>query len=722
MKFYFSLLIAVSLLLAKPIKSLADEGMWIPMLLEQLNEQEMQEMGMRITARDIYDINKNSLKDAIFLFGGGCTSSVISDQGLLLTNHHCGYRTIQQHSTVENNLLSNGFWAASLDEELPNPGLTASRLVRMQDVTDKILDGVDDNMSERRRASIIRQNSDKLTAETKEGTHYDAFVRPFFQGNEFYLFVTETFTDVRLVGAPPRSIGGFGGDTDNWMWPRHTGDFALYRIYAGADNLPAEYSPDNVPYRPKYTIPVSLDGITESDFTFIYGFPGTTRQYLPSHAIQMITQKINPAGIKLRGKKIDIYQSFMNEDEAIRLQYAAKLKSVSNAWKRWKGENNGIRKLNGIQKKQDYEAAITEWINASPERANMYGGILPAFAENYAELSGFQLERTYMLEAGLSNEIVRAARSLTSLNNLLQKEGYTDDELTAELEKARSALQNFYKDYHQPLDREVLAAMLKAYRQGIDGYRLPPVFDLIDRRFKGDVDRYADWLFGRSMFAVEEDALAFVENFRTRHAKRLRKDPAFELASGLLKHYRQEILPELSRINNSNDSLMRLYVRANMEFEPDRRFYPDANLTLRVSYGNVKPYYPRDAVFYHYQTSLTGVMEKDDPAILDYKVEEKLKALYQAKDFGRYGQGDTMPVCFIGNNHTTGGNSGSPAFNADGHLIGLNFDRVWEGTMSDLMFDPDQCRNIMVDIRYCLFIIDKFAGAERLIREIRFAN
>ncbi len=722
MKFCFSLLIAVSLLLVKPFKSQADEGMWIPMLLEQLNEREMQEMGMRITASDIYDINNNSLKDAIFLFGGGCTSSVISDQGLLLTNHHCGYRTIQQHSTVENNLLSDGFWAASLDEELHNPGLTASRLVRMEEVTDIVLDGVDDEMSERQRASIIKKNSDKLTAEAKEGTHYDAFVRPFFQGNEFYLFITETFTDVRLVGAPPASIGGFGGDTDNWMWPRHTGDFALYRIYAGADNLPAGYSPENVPYRPKYTIPVSLDGITENDFTFVFGFPGTTRQYLPSYAIQMITGEINPAGIKLRGQKIDIYRSFMNDDEAVRLQYAAKLKGVSNAWKRWKGENNGIRKLNGIQRKQDYESAITEWIAASPERAGIYGGILPAFSENYAELSGFQLERTYMLEAGLGIEIVRAARSLTALNNLLEKENFTDDDLTAELEKARNALENFYKDYHRPLDREVFAAMLKAYRSGIDSHRLPPVFELIERRFNGDVDRYADWLFSRSMFANEVDALSFVENFRTRHAKRLRKDPAFELASGLLQHYRQEILPELSRINNKNDSLMRLYVRANMEFEPDRRFYPDANLTLRVSYGNVKPYYPRDAVFYQYQTTLTGVMEKDDPEMLDYKVEEKLKALYQAKDFGRYGEDDTMPVCFIGNNHTTGGNSGSPALNADGHLIGLNFDRVWEGTMSDLMFDPDQCRNIMVDIRYCLFIIDKFAGAERLIDEIRFAE
>ncbi|MBE0637096.1 MAG: S46 family peptidase [Bacteroidales bacterium] len=717
MKNYF-LRSMVTLFLLLPALSQADEGMWIPMLLEQLNEKQMQDMGMRLSAKDIYDINNGSMKDAIFLFGGGCTASAISADGLLLTNHHCGYGAIQRLSTIENDMLTNGFWAMNRQEELPSPGLTVTRLVRMENVTDQVLKGVSDGMTEKERSEIIKKNGEELVNQAKEGTHYTAFIRPFYYGNEYYLFVNEVFKDVRLVGAPPSGIGNFGGDTDNWMWPRHTGDFSLFRIYVNEKNEPAEYSPDNVPYKPHYVLPVSLKGIQEDDFTFVFGFPGRTEQYLPSYAIEMITQVQNPARIDLRRQKLDIYESFMSRDALVKLQYSNKHKGLSNAWKKWIGENNGIRKLNGIEKKEQHESAIQRWIESSQEKEKNYGSLLSHFKENYAQLTGLQLEMVYMQEAGLGIEIVRAARALSALENIARNKEATDEEVDAEVEKATTSLRTFYKDYHQPVDREVFIAMLASYREAVAKEKLPPVFDLIDQKFDGNIRQYADFVFEKSMFADQAKAMDFLEGFRKNQYKKLLKDPGYQLAGGLVKHYQEKIFPEVSRITNQNDSLMRLYMKAQLEFEPERRFYPDANSTLRVSYGNVKPYYPRDAVFYQKQTTIEGIIEKEDPNVEDYLVDDKLKQLYTTKDYGKYGLNGTLPVCFIATNHTTGGNSGSPAFNADGQLIGLNFDRVWEGTMSDLMFDPDQCRNIMLDMRYCLFIIDKYAGAGHLIEEM----
>jgi hypothetical protein len=717
MKSLFSLLIAVVLFM-QPALTRADEGMWIPMLLEQLNEQQMRDMGMRLSAKDIYDINNSSMKDAIFLFGGGCTASAISAEGLILTNHHCGYGAIQRLSTIENDMLTDGFWAMSREEELPSPGLTVTRLVRMENVTSQVLAGVDDGMTEKARSEIIKKNSEEIVNQAKEGTHFTAFVRPFYYGNEYYLFVNEVFKDVRLVGAPPSSIGNFGGDTDNWMWPRHTGDFSLFRIYVDENNQPAEYAESNVPYKPAYVLPVSLKGVQEDDFTFVFGFPGRTEQYLPSYAIEMITQVQNPARIDLRRQKLDIYESFMNQDALVKLQYSNKHKGLSNAWKKWIGESNGIRKLKGIEYKQEYEAFLQRWAELSPETMKKYGGLLQQFETNYAQLSGLQLEVSYMLEAGIGIEIVRAARTLSSLETLAQDKETTDQEISAEVEKAKKSLETFYKDYHQPVDRAVFVAMLESYRRAIPKDKLPSVFDLIDKKHKGDINSYADYIFGKSMFAEKDKAMAFLDRFKQNHYKKILKDPGYLLADDLIRHYRENVLPDVSRINSENDSLMRLYMKAQLEFEPERLFYPDANSTLRVSYGNVKPYYPRDAVFYQQQTTIEGIMEKEDPNVEDYQVDDKLKQLYTTKDFGKYGMNGTMPVCFIATNHTTGGNSGSPAFNADGQLIGLNFDRVWEGTMSDLMFDPDQCRNIMLDMRYCLFIIDKYAGAGHLIEEM----
>jgi len=717
MKQHFKLLAAI-LLILRPFLSTADEGMWIPMLLEKFNEKEMREMGMKITAKDIYDINNGSMKDAIFLFGGGCTASAISSEGLILTNHHCGYGAIQRLSTIENDMLTNGFWAMNRQDELYSPNLTVTRLVRMEDVTDRVLAGVEQNFSEIQRSEIIKKNVDEIVKQTTEGTHYEASIRPFFYGNQYYLFVNEVFKDVRLVGAPPSSIGNFGGDTDNWMWPRHTGDFSLFRIYVNQENKPADYSTENVPYKPMHVLPVSIKGVQEDDFTFVFGFPGRTEQYLPSCAIEMITTVQNPARIDLRRQKLDIYESFMRQDDLIKLQYANKQKGLANAWKKWIGENNGIRKLNGIQKKKDYEADLVKWINLSEERKKAYGSLLPQFNENYAKLSDLQIEVSFMIEAGMGIEIVRAARMMMDLETLAQKKDVSEEDFSKEKAKAKRSLETFYKDYSQPVDRRVFVAMLESYRKNVQPDKLPPVFDLMNKKFKGDVNLYADFVFSKSFFREKSTAVSFVDNFKPSQVKALEKDPGFELAKGMVDFYTSRIMPTLVKITNDNDSLMRLYMQAQMEFEPERRFYPDANSTLRVAYGNVKPYYPRDAVFYQFQTTMEGIIEKEDPKIEDYAVDAKLKSLYLSKDYGRYGLNNTMPVCFIATNHTTGGNSGSPVFNGDGQLIGLNFDRVWEGTMSDLMFDPDQCRNIMLDMRYTLFIIDKYAGAGHLIEEM----
>ena len=697
----------------------AGEGMWIPMLLEQLNEDEMQAMGMKITAEDIYSVNNSSLKDAIVLFGGGCTAEVVSDQGLLLTNHHCGYRSIQKHSSLENDYLTDGFWAMDKSEELPNPGLKVTFLVRMEDVSDKALKGVQADMTEAARDSVIEANIAQIKEEADMESYQDSYVRAFYQGNQYYLFITETFEDVRLVGAPPSNIGKFGGDTDNWMWPRHTGDFSIFRIYADSNNLPAEYSENNVPYKPKYHIPISLKGYDEGDFTFVFGYPGRTQEYLPSYAIEMITEVTNPAKIKLREERINTFKQFMNQSDLVRIQYAAKLAGVSNYWKKMQGENRGINAINAIERKKEMEKDFTEWATSDPERKESYAGILPAFREYYVTITPYELAIDYISEAGLGVEIIRFARNYDHLIKLSQKEDLTDEELQSALDWYKSSAESFYKDYHQPIDKEVLAKLFKTYRANVSDAFRPTIFDWIDAEFRSDYEAFADHVFKESIFASEEKLKDFLENYKPKHYKKLLKDPAIRIYTSLFGLYNSDLKDQLSASYTKIDSLQRLYMKGLMEMQPDKRFYPDANSTLRVHYGQVDDYYPRDAVKYEYYTTLDGIMEKENPDIYDYVVEDKLKELYNNKDYGRYADADSsMHVCFIATNHTTGGNSGSPALNAEGQLIGINFDRNWEGTMSDLMYDPDLCRNIMIDIRYLLFIVDKFAGAGHLVEEM----
>jgi len=718
MKKIISLIILSGLLCFTNITN-AGEGIWLPILLEQLNEVEMQEMGMKISAEDIYSINKSSLKDAIVIFGGGCTAEIISDQGLLLTNHHCGYGSIQRHSSLEHDYLTDGFWAMNHAEELPNPGLTVTLLIRMENVSLQVLKDVTENMSEAIRDSIINSHINIIKEEAIKDTHYKAKVKPFYYGNEYYLFVSETFKDIRFVGAPPSNIGKFGGDTDNWMWPRHTGDFSMFRIYVDSSNNPAEYSENNVPYKPKYHIPISLNGFEKGDFTFVFGYPGRTQEYIPSYAIKMITQFENPARINLREKKLDIMHNSIIKSDLVRIQYASKHARVANYWKKMIGENRGIKKLDAINKKIAFENNFVKWANQTPERNIKYGQLIPEFKKLYLELTPFNLAMDYLTESGFGIEIVRYAGNYSSLISTSKNKKASKEDISTLAKNLKSGAKNYFKNYQVSIDKEMLSELLKIYYNNLDRNYLPSIFNKIEDKFNADFNEYADYVFKKSFMTSEKKVDKFLDKYKSKKYRKIEKDPAYELISSFREYYYNNLQKKYNLLNAQLDSMQRIYMKAQMEMQPNKRFYPDANSTLRVHYGNIKDYYPRDAVHYKYYSTLSGIMEKEDPEIYDYVVEDKLKELYNSKDYGKYGDSDgTMHVCFTATNHTTGGNSGSPVMNAEGQLIGINFDRNWEGTMSDLMYDPDQCRNISLDIRYCLFIVDKFAGASHLVDEM----
>jgi hypothetical protein len=705
------------------LSAFAGEGMWIPMLLQQLNEKEMQQMGMKITAEDIYSLNNSSMKDAIVLFGRGCTGEIISDKGLLLTNHHCGFGQIQQHSSVEHDYLTDGFWAMSQEEELINPGLTVTLMVDMKEVTNEVLEGVSSDMTEAERNTKIRENASSVITKFEENSEYKAFIRPFFQGNAYYMIMVEIFKDIRLVGAPPSNIGKFGGDTDNWMWPRHTGDFSLFRIYVGPDGKPAEYSEDNIPYTPKYYFPISIAGVDEDDFTFVFGYPARTSEYLPSYAIEMTTEVQNPGKIKLRETRLDIFNKYSNADPKVRIQYATKHARISNAWKKWIGESDGIRRMDGIEKKLAYEEEFAEWANSTPELKEKYGNLLPEFNRVYEELTPLNVAYDYYREAGLAIELVSFAGRFNKLVDLSREKTTEAALVDVEADKLKKSTASFFKDYYQPIDMEVMAALLRLYNENVPQQFKPEFFFTIQSKYDNNYAAYTDEVFKKSMFDKPEKVDELLEKYKAGHYKKIEKDPAFKMYQELNALYLEQIKPQLTKLNNELDSLQRIYMAAQMEMQPDQRFYPDANFTLRVTYGNVKGYKAADAKQFRYYTTLEGIMEKEDPEIYDYVVEDRLKELYQTKDYGQYAAEDgTLRVAFTATNHTTGGNSGSPVLNAEGQLVGLNFDRCWEGTMSDLMYDPNVCRNISLDIRYFLFIVDKFAGAGYLVEEMEIVN
>ena len=703
------LFLSIALVLAVMVAR-AGEGMWIPMLL-QANEKDMQAMGMRISAEDIYSINHSSLKDAIVLFGSGCTGEIVSDYGLLFTNHHCGYGSIQRHSSVEHDYLTDGFWAMDRSQELPCPGMTVTFLREMRDVTMQVLNDVTDDMTEEKRQATIDENIKRVIEEVKKETEYDVSIKPFFLGNEYYLMLNEVYKDIRLVGCPPSNIGKFGGDTDNWVWPRHTGDFSIFRVYADKDGHPAAYSEDNIPYKPAKHLDISIKGAQEGDFAFVFGYPARTNEYLPAVAVDQEANLIDPIAVDLRGQILDIYNKYQNMDKKVRIQYASKHASLGNGWKKWMGVTEGINHFHGIQKKQGYEENFQNWALSSRSRYQ-YVNLLKQFKKNYKDLEPYQLAYTYMAEAGMSIELISFAGKFNKLTQVTKDT--PQEEIDKLVNSLKGSTRSFFKDYYMPIDVEVAKTMLSEYleKQPVD---FRPGF-LNDIK---DVDSYVDQLFAKSIFVNEENITKLLNNFKVKDVKKLLKDPALMAYRSMMDFYRGEVSQKMSEITADNNRLRRIYMKGQMLMEPEKQFFPDANSTLRVTYGKIEGFSPMDGKRYRHFTTLEGIMEKENPDIYDYVVTPRLRELYEKKDYGRYADADgTMHVAFTASVHTTGGNSGSPILNADGQLLGLNFDRCWEGTMSDLIYDPSICRNISVDIRYVLFIIDKYAGATNLIDEL----
>ncbi|WP_430972397.1 S46 family peptidase [Sunxiuqinia rutila] len=694
--------------------SMAKEGMWVPTLLEKYTIEEMQQMGFRLSAEDVYSVNQNSLKDAVVIFGRGCTGEMISDKGLLLTNHHCGYSAIQSHSSVEQDYLSNGFWAMSQEEELANPGLTAKFLDRMEDVSDSVFAGTEQLEGDSLQAKLD-YNIRRIQQQASEEGKYEAIVKPLYFGNQYFLYVYQVFTDVRLVGAPPSAIGKFGGDTDNWMWPRHTGDFSIFRVYANANNEPAPYSEDNVPYKPKNWLPISMNGVHPDDFMMLMGYPGTTQQYLPSQAVDMIINQSNPDRIKIRTAILDIFSKHMEQDPKVRIQYASKYASTSNSWKRWKGEIRGLNRLNAIMVKEAYEADFEVWYMQNDTLEEAYASVLPQFEQLYINLQPYEKANNYYQEIVFKGiDIFKLAENFPRNDKGWNR---LDGEKQGLVRKALDQkMTDYFDDYDLGTDQELFTELLRLLRADLDQSFLPKEFT--DLLAKYNDEKLIRKVYQKSVLADASKLKEIVAEFDSKAIDKLQKDPVIKLYNGLRQHYQQNIERVYQDIKSNIARVQKQYMKGIMAMEKNAQLYPDANFTMRVAYGKVEGYQPRDGVEYSHHTTLQGIMEKYQLGNPDYIEVEKLKTLYETADFGEYGEDGQMPVAYTASIHSTGGNSGSPAINAKGQLVGLNFDRCWEGTMSDIMFDPDQCRNIMVDIRYVLFIVDKFAGAGYLLDEM----
>ncbi len=689
-------------------------GMWIPSLLKGMNETEMKNLGMKMSVDDIYSVNHSSLKDAVPHFNGGCTSEVISPKGLILTNHHCGYDAIQSHSSVAHDYLTDGFWAFKMQDELPNQDLEVTFIVKIEDVTTKVLEGTADLASEADKQKKIQENIANLSKTLPKESWQENKIRTFYEGNQYIWFLTETYKDVRLVGAPPSAIGKFGSDTDNWVWPRHTGDFSLFRIYADKNNRPAAYSKDNVPYVPKHFLPISLDGVAEDDFTMVFGYPGRTSEYLPSVAIEQIVNELNPAKIEVRDRALKVQDGFMRKDNAIKIQYASKYAGIANYWKKWIGETQGLKKSNAAAIKKKQEAEFMTKVAQAGKQAE-YGNLLTDFEKYYKEIAPYSLSRDYFVEVVLRNtDLTNVAYKMYQLEQILNNKG--EQAFNDRKANLISGLGEFYKDFNAAVDEKVFEQLIDLYAKKSPKEFLPAsLVNVNAKSLTADVYGQSDLTdFKRVQEMLSGDSKTVIAKLNT--------DRAYQLVKEMADKYTKEVAPKYEEINLKIGALQRTYMKGILELNKGARIFPDANSTLRVTYGKVKGYEPKDATIYKPFTYLDGVMEKYVPGDYEFDVPKKLIDLYNSKDYGPYGVNGKMPVCFIGTNHTTGGNSGSPAIDANGNLIGLNFDRVWEGTMSDLYYDPTICRNVMVDARYILFIIDKFAGAKNIIDELKIVH
>ena len=693
--------------------------MWLPQLLQSLNEKDMKKQGLKLNAADIYSINKGSLKDAIVSFGGFCTAEVISDQGLILTNHHCGYDAVQNHSTLEHNYIQNGFWSNNKSEELTNPGLTATFIIRIEEVTKSILQNTD-GLSEKERQSTIDKNTAIYAKTVLKETYQDVIIKPFFEGNRYFLFVTETYKDVRLVGAPPASIGNFGKDTDNWMWPRHTGDFSLFRIYANKNNQPADYSVDNVPYKPKKVLNISLDGVQENDFTMVMGFPGRTNEYLHSTAVQQTATVLNPTKIAIRKTTLAIMKEYMMKDESINIQYAVKYSKIENAYKKWQGEILGLQSKKVVTKKIKYEEEFQKRVMGNDLWKEKYGTLLNDIDSAYTEIGPYIYARDVHNEILSKIELITVASQLNSLIAPYEKNDTTGYRKAKE--KATEVLKGVYAEYNSTVDQKLFEALMDMYIKDMQPDNVAPELSKLIATYNNNFTNLSKYMYILSALADSNQVYRWLSLPADEAIKKIKEDKAIVLTRDFQKIFAEKINLKIPEMQARINSLQRSYMQAQVEVFKEKTFYPDANSTLRLSYGKAKNYQPRDGVQYQLYTYLDGVMEKYIPGNYEFDVPQKLIDLYNTKDFGQYGEKGKQPVCFIATNHTTGGNSGSPALDAYGNLIGLNFDRVWEGTMSDINYDPSICRNIMVDIRYVTFIIDKFANATNIINELKFVH
>ncbi len=712
-KRFLSVFILFNILLS--ITSKADEGMWLPMFIKRLNHTDMQKMGLQLTAEELYSVNNSSMKDAIVNFGNFCTGEVISKEGLVLTNHHCGFDAIQQHSSVENDYITNGFWAMTREEEKPTPGLTVTFLVRMEDVTSKVMGVLMPGMTEEIREEAIQKSISLIEKEAVDSSHYRAEVKSFFEGNEYYLFVYETFSDIRMVGAPPSSVGKFGGDTDNWMWPRHTGDFSMFRIYTGADGKPAEYSKENIPYKPKHHLPVSLKGIEKNDFAMVMGYPGGTERYMSAEGVNMALEQSNPTRIKIREKSLSIMKEDMDSNPEVRIKYASKYARISNYYKYFIGQNQGLKKLKVVARKRAEEQKFQQWVDADEERKGIYGNVLKDIENIYKDYRKVNKSYLYLEEAAFGTEIITMAYKSNSYFRALATKpaGPGLDSATNEM---RVIATEHFKDYNATTDKKIFIALLSMYYNDIPKPLHPGIFKEVEKKYKGDFNKFAEAVFEKSIFATKEKMNAFLAN---PSKKIIEKDPAYKTMISILGDFKKnagtfyaEVLGRLEKTNN-------LYLQGILEMKQGQKLYPDANFTMRLTYGSVQDCIPGDAIYYNYFTTLEGIISKEDSTNDEFIVPKKLKELYTKKDYGRYAdKKGYMPVCFITTNDITGGNSGSPVINGQGHLIGTAFDGNWEAMSGDIIFEPTLQRCISVDIRYVLFMIDKFAGAGHLVNEM----